>query len=124
MRGPTKGMVRAAKAVGAATAAKAVCAAMAASAAVVTGVGVLAAEAALTDHAGEDEHREEVASLGSLAIGDEACPGLEPRPSLMLHRRNTIAQHDCAAQFLHFNQQPTPRCLVCRRIVRFDRVSR
>ena len=29
-------------------------------AAVVTGVGVLAAEAALTDHAGEDEHREEV----------------------------------------------------------------
>ena len=52
--------VRAAKAVGAATAAKAVCAAMGASAAVVTGVGVLAAEAALTDHAGEDEHREEV----------------------------------------------------------------
>ena len=125
MRGPTKGMVREAKAVGAATAAKAVCAAIAASAAVVTGVGVLAAEAALTDHAGEDEHREEVASLGSLAIRDEACPGLEPRPSLMLHRRNTIAQHNCATQFLHFNNQhPKPRCLVCRRIVRFDRVSR
>ena len=67
-----------------------VCAAMAASAAVVTGVGVLAAEAALTDYAGEDECREEVASLGLLAIGEEACPGLEPRPSLMLHLRNTI----------------------------------
>ena len=98
---------------------------MAASAAVVTGAGVLAAEASLTHHPGEDEHREEAASLGSLAIGDEACPGLEPRPSLMLHRRNTIAQHNCATQFLHFNNQhPKPRCLVCRRIVGFDRVSR
>ena len=72
---------------------------MAASAAVVTGVGVLAGEAALTDHAGEDEHREEVASLGSLAIGDKACPGLKPGQASCCigatqFLRNTIAQHN------------------------------
>ena len=49
--------------------------------------------------------------------GRQACPGLETRPSLMLHRRNTIpAQHNCTAQFLHFNQHPTPRCLMCRNV--------
>lgn len=108
MRGPTKGMVREAKAVGAATAAKAVCAAMAASAAVVTDVGVLRSRGG----AHRSCRRRRTPRRGSLPrIARDSGRSL-PGARTQAKPHVASAQHNCAAQLrntISAFQQPTPK---------------
>jgi hypothetical protein len=108
VRGPTKGMVREAKAVGAATAAKAVCAAMAASAAVVTDVGVLRSRGG----AHRSCRRRRTPRRGSLPrIARDRGQSL-PGARTQAKPHVASAQHNCAAQLrntISAFQQPTPK---------------